>query len=115
MQVQVNTDNHVQNDEQLGAWAEGELKAKLERFGDIVTRVEVHFADTNAARQSDSDKRCTLEARLAGRQPAAVSHDAGRVADAFNGALDKLVRVLDSTLGKAHDRHARDSIRGQQG
>jgi hypothetical protein len=41
----------------------------------------------------------------------AASHDAGRVADAFSGALDKLVRVLDSTLGKARD-HGRDSIRG---
>ncbi|BAL94672.1 HPF/RaiA family ribosome-associated protein [Rubrivivax gelatinosus] len=112
MQVQVNTDNHVQNDDTLAAWAEREIKAKLERFGDAVTRVEVHLADVNASRAGDADKRCTLEARLAGRQPVAASHDAQRVADAFTGALDKLLRVVDSTLGKARDHHARDSIRG---
>ncbi|MBK1613479.1 ribosomal subunit Interface protein [Rubrivivax gelatinosus] len=111
MQVQVNTDNHIQNDEALAAWIEREIVAKLDRFGDAVTRIEVHLADTNAGRSSDSDKRCTLEARPAGRPPVAASHDAGRVADAFSGALDKLVRVLDSTLGKARD-HGRDSIRG---
>ena len=58
------------------------------------------------------DKRCTLEARVAGHAPLAVSHEAGKVADAMHGALDKLARKLDSTLGRARDANGRDSIRG---
>jgi hypothetical protein len=41
-----------------------------------------------------------------------VSHDAAKVAEATHGALDKLVRKLDSTLGRSRDPHARESIRG---
>lgn len=113
MQIQLNTDDHVQGSEALAAWIESELKSKLGRFREQITRVEVHLSDSNAARVSDRDKRCKLEARIAGRQPLAVSHDAGKVADALLGAADKLVRALETTLGRARDARGRESIRGK--
>ena len=112
MHVQVNTDNHVQGAESLAAWAEAELKERLARFRDRVTRIEVLFSDHNAARGGGNDKRCVLEARIAGRQPVAVSHDAGKVADAMFGAAEKLERALDTTFGRARDARGRQSIRG---
>lgn len=112
MQIQLNTDANVEGRESLAAWLEGELKDKLTRFGDHITRIEVHLSDANAARAGEDDKRCTLEARLAGRAPVAVSHDAAKVADAFRGATDKLQRKLDTVLGRGRDAHGRDSIRG---
>lgn len=115
MQIQLNTDGHVQGNDALAEWAERELKDKLGRFRDQVTRVEIHLSDVNAARVSDAEKRCKLEARLAGRQPVAVSHDAGKVADAFHGAAAKLVRALDTSVGRARDAHGRESIRGEPG
>jgi hypothetical protein len=45
----------------------------------------------------------------------AVSHDAAKVADALHGAADKLLRALDTTLGKQRDAHGRESIRGDVG
>ena len=113
MKIQLNTDEHVQGDDSLAEWAERELNDKLARFRDHVTRVEIHLSDVNASRVSDADKRCKLEARLAGRQPVAVSHDAGKLADAFLGAVAKLVRALDTDLGRVRDAHGRDSIRGE--
>jgi hypothetical protein len=113
MQIQLNTDAHVQGDVALAAWVDAELKDRLARFREHITRVEVHLGDHNAARHGDKDKRCTLEARLAGRLPIAVSHDAGKVADALTGATDKLIRALDSALGRVRDAHGRDSIRGE--
>ncbi len=115
MQIQLNTDAHVQGDDALAAWVDAELKDRLARFREHITRIEVHLGDHNAARHGDKDKRCTLEARLAGRTPIAVSHDAAKVAEALQGATDKLIRALDSALGRARDAHGRDSIRGEAG
>ncbi len=112
MHIQLNTDNHVHGEESLAAWVERELKDKLARFRDHITRIEVHLSDVNAARAAGHDKRCKLEARLAGRQPVAVQHDAAKVAEALHGAADKLARALDTALGRARDAHGRESIRG---
>jgi hypothetical protein len=112
MQIQINTGNHLQGDESLNAWAEQELRDRLGRFGDSITRVEVHLSDVNGARLGGEDKRCKLEARLAGRQPVVVSHDAGKVADALFGAVDKLQRLLDTALGRTRDAAGRSSVRG---
>ena len=111
MQVQLNTDDNVQGDESLAAWAEAELKDKLERFRDAVTRVEIHLSDASATRVGATDKRCTLEARLAGHAPVAVSHDAAKVGEAFRGAADKLARKLDTVVGRSRN-HGRETIRG---
>jgi ribosome-associated translation inhibitor RaiA len=112
MQVQLNTDKNIHGDESLAAWVEGELKDKLRRFGDHLTRVEVHLSDVNASRSSGQDKRCKLEARVAGRQPVAVSHDADKTAAAVHGAIDKLLRLLDTELGRVRDAQGRDTLRG---
>jgi ribosome-associated translation inhibitor RaiA len=115
MQIQLNTDDHVQGSDSLAEWTEHELKEKLARFRDQVTRVEVHLSDANKGRGGDADKRCKLEARLAGRQPVVVSHDAGKVADAFLGATAKLVRALDTAGGRMRDARGRETIRGDSG
>jgi ribosome-associated translation inhibitor RaiA len=115
MQIQLNTDEHVQGDDSMAAWTERELNDKLARFQDQVTRIEVHLSDLNAGRAGTADKRCKLEARLAGRQPVAVSHDADKVAVALTGAATKLVRALDTALGRVRDARGRDSIRGESG
>ncbi len=112
MQVQLNTDKNIQGDETLAAWIDTELKSKLARFRDHITRVEVHLSDANAGRGGDNDKRCKLEARPAGRDPVVVSHDAPKTGDAIRGAIDKLQRALDTAVGRARDNHGRDSLRG---
>lgn len=112
MQIQLNTDDKVQGGESLTAWARSEIKDKLARFGDSLTRIEVHLSEVGTTHDATGARRCTLEARLAGRAPVAVSHDAPKVADALHAALDKLVRLLDTTIGRGRDAHGRDTIRG---
>lgn len=113
MQIQLNTDKNVQGDEALAAWVERELKEKMGRHADHTTRVEVHLSDASPTRGGEVDKRCKLEARVAGRPPTVASHDAAKVADAFRGAVEKLLRALDTAQGRARDAHGRDSIRGE--
>ena len=45
----------------------------------------------------------------------AVTADADKVADAVTGALEKLMRAIDHDLGRAKDRHGRDTIRTAEG
>lgn len=54
-----------------------------------------------------------LDARLAGREPTAVSHEAGKVAEAVHGATQKLVHALDRIVGRSREVRGRESIRDE--
>ncbi|WP_296447997.1 HPF/RaiA family ribosome-associated protein [Rhodoferax sp. UBA5149] len=101
MQIQINTDHHIEGHEALVAWATGEVKTALSRHSDHVTRVEVHLSDENGHKSGQNDKRCVMEARVQGRQPLAVTHHAENLKQAVTGASDKLTRLIASTLGRA--------------
>lgn len=115
MQIQVNTDDHIEGHEGLVHWVEAGVNDSLERFSEHITRVEVHLSDENSDKSGGSDKRCLIEVRLAGRQPVAVSHQAVSLNEAFSGATDKLKRSLDSIVGRQKDHHGHDSIRSHDG
>ena len=111
MQVQVHTDSKIQGGESLAQWIQEEATARLGRFRESITRVEVFLTDVDAGKSGANDKRCRLEARPAGRQPVTVTADADKVADAFTGAVEKLARALDTDLGRVKDRSGRETIR----
>jgi hypothetical protein len=81
--------------------AEEILGRVLTRFADQITRLEVHLSDENSTSKSGViDKRCMLEARLAGREPTSVSDQALTIEQAVTGAAHKMVSLLESELGK---------------
>jgi ribosome-associated translation inhibitor RaiA len=101
MQIQINTDGNIEAHEQLAQQVEAVVRDGLQRFTEKITRVEVHLSDENSDKKSGAeDKRCLLEARLAGLQPIAVSHEAATIELAVEGALERLTHLLDSTLGR---------------
>lgn len=105
MLIQLNTDSNIKGDDVLAQQVEAIVKNALERFSEQVTRVEVHISDENSENKfGTDDKRCLLEARLAGLQPISVSHQAATVAQAVDGAVEKMKRSLDSTLGRLGER-----------
>jgi len=114
MKVQVNTSNDIQNKETLERWASDYLNEHLGRFDQDLTSIEVQMSDENhAAKGGGVDKRCTLEARVNGRAPVAVTNYAPNQDLAFRGAADKLAHALDHTFGKLDRREhrERDTIR----
>ncbi len=114
MQIQVNSDNHVQGDVDLVAFAEGLVRDALDRFGSRVTRVEVHLSDENSRdKRSDDDKRCLVEARLAGLAPLSASHQGASVEQSLRGALDKLEKVVARTIERRDDPKGRTSFAGE--
>jgi ribosomal subunit interface protein len=104
MQVQFNTDENIEGTQELAQHAESLVRRVLERFKDHVTRIEIHVSDVNGSKVSENDKRCLMEARIAGRQPIAVTEMANTVHQALDGAAHKLRRSLDTALGKLNDR-----------
>lgn len=107
MQVQVNSDSTVSVHEELALRVAGAIESALSRFSDQITRVEVHLSDVNAGKGGADDKRCTMEARLAGMQPIAVSDQADTIQYAIDGATGKMERALESATGKLHHRAAK--------
>lgn len=106
MEFQFNSDSSVMGTENVAERIEEQLRTKLSRFEDRLTRLEVHVSDENAAKGGADDKRCTLEARPRGGAPVTVTAHAGDVDAAARQAGSKMVTLLDRQLGKA-DRHAR--------
>jgi ribosome-associated translation inhibitor RaiA len=100
MQIQLNTDNNIRGGQVLQTEVTAKLAAALDRFGGRMTRVEVHLNDVNSAKGGPQDKRCMLEARLSGREPIAATHTAPSLDLALDGALAKLIRAMDSLVGK---------------
>ena len=114
MLVEINTDNHVTFSDDLSRQVEAEVAGALDRFGDQITRVIVQLNDTNAHKAGDHDKRCLMEARIAGHQPVAVSHEAATLEGAISAAAEKLERSLDHILGKLGHKKGRTSFGGDQ-
>ncbi len=77
-----------------------EIKNELARFDEIVTRIEVHVSDENGNKSTPNDKKCVIEARVEKKQPIAVTATADSPEKAFYEALEKMQRVLDTTLDK---------------
>lgn len=100
MQIQVNTDHHVDGHEALTRHVTSSLETALHRFSDHITRLEVHLSDENADKSGEHDKRCVLEARFEGRQPVAVTNHAATVEAALTGAIHKLTSLIESHLGR---------------
>jgi len=105
MQIQVNTDRHIPGEDTLTDSIREELQNALQRFEEHITRIEVHLSDQNSEQRGGSDDiRCLIEVRLEGRQPSVVVHNAANVKQAFSGAVDKLTRLLTTTIERIQGR-----------
>lgn len=113
MQIQINTDHNIQGREALAARLGGEVKDALGRVAEHITRVEVHLSIESGGRSGQSDKRCVMEARMEGMQPLVVTEQAGSLDQAVAGAAGKMLRQIDSTLGRLRDRSQRGEESGQ--
>jgi hypothetical protein len=115
MLVRLNRDNNLAGGIEMDAWVEREVSAAMLRFGTQVTRVEVFLSDENSHKEGGLDKKCTLEARLAGLEPIAVSQQAGDYRSALDAALETLQVTLDRKLQRLRTPKGRTSFGGEKG
>jgi ribosomal subunit interface protein len=104
MQIQFNTDRNVTGSEGLVASSTSLISEELRRYNQQITRVEVHFSDEDGNKDGQNDKRCMVEARLAGMQPIAVTNHANTHEQALFGAIDKLKSSLEKITGRLKDQ-----------
>lgn len=113
MLFQLRTDNHIRNSEELASGVEAAVQAAVvSRLGDRLRRVEVYLEDVNAQKKGGADIRCTVEVHLAGRPAVAAEHRAGDVDEAVDGAVERVMKVLDHQLGRVDDRAGNTSAAG---
>ena len=100
MQIEIGTDSNIEGREKLATRVKGVVESALNRFSDRITRVEVHLSDVNSYKGGEDGIRCVMEARLEGRQPTAVTHQATTLDQAVDGAAGKLKRSVERTLDR---------------
>ncbi len=108
MLIQLNTDHNITGNAELAREVESILTSDMERFEKQITRLEVHLKDSNGPKKGPEDKRCQIEARLAGLRPVSVSHADATLSQAISGASEKLKHLLTSTLGELNHHPRRN-------
>ena len=118
MQIQVNSDNHIESSIRLEEWVRTTVESTLERYEEDLTRVEVHIRDENGDKPGPHDIRCQMEARPKGHQPISVTHKADSLDQAVDGAAVKLDHALEHLFGKLRSKRGGvttlSSVRGNE-
>ncbi|NBB12068.1 HPF/RaiA family ribosome-associated protein [Pseudomonas sp. SLFW] len=116
MQIQVNSDNHIESSIRLEEWVRTTVESTLDRYEEDLTRIEVHIRDENGDKPGPHDIRCQMEARPKGHQPISVTHKADSLDLAVDGAAVKLDHALEHLFGKLRSKRGGvtsiDSARG---
>ena len=107
MQVQFNSDSSVMGTENVAERIESQVRQKLARFEERLTRVEVHVSDVNGAKHGADDKHCKIEARPRGGKPIGVTGKAADVDSAARKAASTLAQRLTRHFGKS-EKHKHD-------
>jgi len=113
MLVEVKTDHNIPGTEDWIRDVRAEVAGRLARFEARITRVDVFLSDLNAAK-AGIDKRCVIEAHVAGLQPLAANEEAALLADAIAGAAHKLERMIAKHIEKRGDHKGATSFSGDR-
>ena len=113
MNIHINTGHNIQSNVTLIAKFRSIIESSLNRMSDHITKVEVHLKDEDGAKKGKNDKRCMIEARLEGRQPIVVTDHAATLNQALDGAINKLINMIESILGRQRDQRSRKTKRSE--
>jgi ribosome-associated translation inhibitor RaiA len=112
---QVRAGNHINNSAEFAESIRADVEAAIgPRFGDRLRRVEVYLEDMNAEK-GGVDTRCSIEVHLAGRPTVTAENRAGDIEAAVEGAVGKVLRLIERQLGRQEDRAGHTSASGDEG
>jgi ribosome-associated translation inhibitor RaiA len=103
MIIQINTDKTISGAERHQEFFTSQINKELKRFQSHITRIEVHLKDENGTKDGLNDMSCTIEARLKGRQPIAVTSQADTVDQAVSSAIDKIKISVQTIIGRSKE------------
>src|SRR5262245_22542736 len=115
MIFQLRTDNHIKNSDEFSESIRADVEAVIgTRFGDRLRRIEVYLEDMNDAK-GGVDIRCSVELHLAGHSAVAAEDRAADIETAVDGAVERMLRVVEKQLGRQDDRAGHTSAAGSEG
>lgn len=101
MLIQVNYGDVTKTDA-IENFVNEQVEHHLAHVADRITRVEVHLRDDSSeSKHTGDDKRCTMEARPAGRPPLAVEHRGDNMQKVVAEAAGKLERAVKHAFERA--------------
>ena len=110
MQVLLHADPNTDGSHPMSEHLEAVAKDALGRFGERITRVEVHLSDVNSlAKTGPQTIHCQLEARLVGLDTIVVNEHADTAHQAIDGGMRKLKRAVGASISKHDPRNRRPS------
>lgn len=104
MHFQFNSENLISGSREIALRVEQNVRARLDRIGSRLTRVEVYVSDVNGPRGGGNYKKCVIEARPIGQPPVSATDQAASIEAAAAGAADKVLAVFDRLVGKRTSR-----------
>lgn len=105
MTIQFDTAHSLKANEAFKAPLIEMLNEKLDRFDKDISRLEVHLSDENDHKTGVNDKRCLLEAHIAGMPHVVVTDHANSYEQAVDGAVGKLIASLHSIHERQEHSH----------
>ncbi|MEM1213343.1 MAG: HPF/RaiA family ribosome-associated protein [Planctomycetota bacterium] len=103
MKIQVNFGD-IDTSHALTEHVEDRVLNAFRHVEERVTRIEVHLRDDNAHKHGADDRRCTIEARIAGQQPLAVEATGEDLYAVIAQAADKAGRAVSHRLERLDAR-----------
>jgi ribosome-associated translation inhibitor RaiA len=103
MQIQFITDKNITESEDLIASSTYIISEELSSYSSHITRLEIHLSDEDDNKDGFNEKRCIVEARLAGKKPIAVTDHANTHEQAVFGAINKLKTSLERLTSRLKD------------
>ncbi len=100
MIIQINTDKTINGGINKQEYFTSQVEEELKRYQSHITRIEVHLKDENGNKDGLNDKLCTLEARIKGKQPIAVTSKSNTVEAALVGGIYKIKVALKTIIGR---------------
>jgi len=96
MRVEIHADRSAEGHEEFTEQARGVVENVLDRFRDHIAHVEVRLNEEDPRKSGHGERRCMLEASLAGRERVAVTHQATTPAEAVRGAAEKMTSLIEN-------------------
>jgi len=98
MTIQINSDKTLTWEKRSSDFFTDQIAEALERYESHITRIEVHLKDENGKKEGIKDITCSLEARLQGKKPIAVTSQGDTVDLAIAGAISKIKKAIKTTI-----------------
>lgn len=102
MKIQINYGD-VDKSEAIETHVREKVERAMSHMADEVTRIEVHLRDDKGQGRGENDKRCTMEARMSGRQPLAVEDRGADIYNVVNATAEKLKHAVRRISEKRKD------------